>query len=548
LLGGANLATLDYGIRIPLGFMYGIPITPLGHLAHAVLPLLFIAVLVAVFGRRSDPSAPWETPVDLGLALGCGVGATALSSGWMSRYFLFRYPLTASDFGQYCESVGALRDGSLSGWVKQRSVVAGWLPSMLADALGVVDALFVGALISHVLMGVGIFLWARAAHSRLAGVCAVLLTLTVAPLVHLSRMVTFYPETVAGCVMAAAGSMLALRYRNLPAVFFSALTIGFVLLLDVRGLLWALPMLGLTGLATLLVRGLWRKLVAAGVLGVSLFVSYQVGGVTNWEETPSLERQTAYYVDEAIRRYKHPEIAAGLNTEQQVADSRYVWGWTPPADIPRTLRSLWRLKAALPEGIADQPETAYGRRTHVVPWVLPAGIGLLVALWGARRRRWLALGFLGTLTPFVVALQGTAQMVGHSRYIANGVTMVPVLLGLGFAVVAQGALSEQDSPDRRPAISRSEMGGLVAILVFVLGLVPCWISPVATWRAPVSADIEPTNSLWHAAHSAQLPLDISPRCVAALQRDFADGMPVGSRFLRWEVEKSPTHTPTLEGE
>ena len=528
--------------------MYGIPITPLGHLAHAVFPLLVIAVLLRRFARLGSPSEPWRTTTDVGLGMGAALLGTLLSSAWMTRYFLFRFSLTASDFGQYCESLGAFRGGDLALWAKQRSLVAGTLPGLLSDSLGIVDALLVGALISHVVMGFGIYLWARAAHSRLAGLVAVMLASAVAPLVHLSRTVTFYPETVAGCVLSAAAATLALRLRTLPAVLFSALVAGLVLLLDVRGLLWALPAVGLTAFAAILAKGWWRRVVGVALIGGCLAGSYALGERTSWELTPSLEQQTSFYVDEALRRFQPNNPNAGISTQEEVASSRYVWGRTDITEIPDTLQFLWTLRQGMPEGIEDQPETAYGRRTHMVPWLLPAGFGLALALWGARRRPWLALGFLGSLVPFAVALQGTANMVGHSRYMANGITMVPVLLGLGFAVCAQGALQRRDEAHDGPLLRRSEWIGLAIVLCLVLGMVPTWLSPVANWRAPVSADIEPSNSLWHAANSTALPVDVAPACAAALREDFASGLPVGSKLLEWTVEESPTHDPTLEGE
>ena len=528
--------------------MYGIPITPLGHLAHAVFPLLVIAVLLGRFARLGSPSEPWRTRTDLGLGLGAAILGTLFSSAWMTRYFLFRFSLTASDFGQYCESLGAFRSGALEEWAKQRSLVAGTLPGLLADSFGVVDALFIGALVSHVVMGFGIYLWARAAHSRLAGLVAVMLAASVAPLVHLSRTVTFYPETVAGCVLSAAAATLALRLRTLPAVLFSAAVASFVLLLDVRGLLWALPAVGLSAFAAVLLPGWWRRVVGMLLIAGCLAGSYQVGERTSWELTPSLEQQTSFYVDEALRRFQPNNPNAGISTQEEVASSRYVWGRTDLTELPDTLHFLWSLRQGMPEGIEDQPETAYGRRTHVTPWVLPAGFSLLIALWGARRRPWLALGFLGSLVPFAVALQGTSNMVGHSRYVANGITMIPVLLGLGFAVCAKGALGSKDEVTDGLRLRRAEWVGLGLVLVIVLGMVPTWLSPVANWRAPVSADIEPSNSLWHAANSTNLPVDVAPACAAALREDFAAGLPVGSKLLEWTVQESPTHDPTLEGE
>lgn len=525
--------------------MYGIPITPLGHLAHLVFPLPVIAVLLWFFGRRSDPNAPWKTRVDVGLALTCGVVVMLVNTFWMSRYFVQKYPLTASDFGQYCECVGVLREGFLTGFVKQRSVVAGLLPSFLARSFGIVDGLFLGALVSHVFLGAGIFLWARAAHSRMAGITAALLIGALAPLVHLTRTVTFYPETVAGCVMSAAGALLALRYRSLPAVLFASFCAALVLLMDVRGLLWALPAVGLTGTAICLMKGWGRRFAGAAILAGCLYGSYFVGGKVTWEQSPSLEQQTVYYVDEALRRF---DSSYGLSTGTDFAGSRFVWGRTDPRDIPKTLNFLWTLRQDLPEGIEDQHETAYGRRVHVVPWIVPALGGAILAVWGAHRRRWVWLGFLGSLVPFVVALQGSANLVAHPRYMANGITMIPVLLGVGFASLFLGPLARKDQVTQDPLFRRSDFGAMVLVLAVVLGMVPSWLSPVATWRAPVSSDIEPANSLWYAKSETNLPPDVSPRCMEFLRDDLASGAKSGSSLLGWEVASAPNHAPTLEGE
>jgi hypothetical protein len=100
----------------------------------------------------------------------------------------------------------------------------------------------------------------------------------------------------------------------------------------------------------------------------------------------------------------------------------------------------------------------------------------------------------------------------------------------------------------RPALTRSDGLAVGLVLVMVLGMIPSWVSPVANWRAPVSADIEPANTIWHAAHSDPLPLDVARGCADALKEDYANGLPVGSALMEWTVEESPTHDPTLEGE
>jgi len=528
--------------------MYGIPITPLGHLAHAVFPLLLLAALLRFFGRGGDPDAPWNSRIDIGLALLTGLVTTVLSAGWMARYFVARRPLAASDFGQYCESLAALSNGNLDQWVKQRSLAAGSLPGLFTDALGIVDGLLVGAWISHFFMAVGLFLWARAAHSRMAGIVAALIACSAAPLVHLSRTVTFYPQTVAACVLSAAGAMLSMRYRTLPAFAFSGIAMGVALLVDVRGLLWALPALGITSVAILMASGWHRKLLGFALVSGALFCSHSIGGRTTWDTSPSLEVQTVYYVDEAIRRFSTDDPGASLRAEDYPNASRFIWGQSGTTTIHRTLAFLAELRQEVPEGIESQHETAYARRVHLMPWVLPAVFGIILGVYAGWRRKWVAAALVGTVVPFAVALHGTAQMVSHSRYLANGITMVPVLLGIGFAAVAWGPLGREDADSGRRTLTVSDGIGIATIVVLLLGMIPTWLSPVATWRAPVAADIEPANSLWHAAHSKQLPVDVSVGCAEALRQDYESGLPVGSRLMGWEVTESPTHNPTLEGE
>ena len=126
--------------------------------------------------------------------------------------------------------------------------------------------------------------------------------------------------------------------------------------------------------------------------------------------------------------------------------------------------------------------------------------------------------------------------------------MVPVLLGVGFASLFLGPLARKDQVSEDPLFRRSDFGAMVLVLAVVLGMVPSWLSPVATWRAPVSSDIEPANSLWYAKSETNLPPDVSPRCMEFLREDLASGAKSGSALLGWEVAAAPNHAPTLEGE
>ena len=108
--------------------MHSIPISPLGHLLHAIWPLVVVGLLLRLVPGCGRASAPWCPRRDLGLAALFGALCAGISAFWMARYFIINAPVTASDFSQYCESIGAFRDNEMVGWNKQRSVVAGWLP------------------------------------------------------------------------------------------------------------------------------------------------------------------------------------------------------------------------------------------------------------------------------------------------------------------------------------------------------------------------------------------------------------------------------------
>ena len=41
-----------------------------------------------------------------------GLVGACLAGFWLSSFYLVEFPLTATDFSQYCQSVASLRDGS----------------------------------------------------------------------------------------------------------------------------------------------------------------------------------------------------------------------------------------------------------------------------------------------------------------------------------------------------------------------------------------------------------------------------------------------------
>ncbi|MFN7146032.1 MAG: hypothetical protein ACK4YP_19820, partial [Myxococcota bacterium] len=486
------------------------------------LPLLVVPLLLRV-ALRAPAEEPWRARVDVPLALAAGV-ATALVGGlWLVRFELLNHPLTASDFGQYCVGVDILRGEGGSRWPGQRSVAAGWLPGLLAGRLGILDALVVAAFVSFAATGAGVYVWAHTIGEQLGTVCAALALGTVGQIVVLTRTVTFYPATIAAFVLASAGAAAAVRWRTVPALLLAGIGAGAALLIDVRGLLWGLPTIAVglvaaaigppggakgpfSGPPALLV-ALLAPVGAAWLLGPWAFPS----------GTIALEQQVANWAADAARY-------AGATEPVDVPTGGFVWGTSDLRALPTTIHWLATVSDRLPAEVAADPVLARLRAALGRHWLFP-GLGALavVAATVGRRRPVALLALLVGAAPFLVALRGAVTVLGHPRYVATGLLVLPLLLGLAFEALATARLA----PDAAPMRPRSEalrLGvGVTAFVLLLLGVVPSWLSPASKWRMRVPADTEPTATLAVVAGEAAPSPAIDGACVTALRRDLDSG-------------------------
>lgn len=460
--------------------------------------LLLIPLVARYFAPNQNGDDAWRTRVDIPLTLFAGVLMAALSSFWLARYHLKGWPLTASDFAQYCQSVASLQSGGFQYWVSQRSVPSGWLAGMLSRDVGVVGGLVLSTLIAQAVTGSAIFLWARAAHGRVAGIASVLVACAVAPLVVLSRTVTFYPMFVAACALCSAGAMLAVRYRNLPALFMGGLGVGVALLMDVRGLYWALAGLVITciGVVPRYIGHLPKRL---GVVLAPIAASWFVARATTLPNAQGLDYQTRFFIEDAVARVPGASVDLGA-----VSGQDFLWGRSYPWEIPGAILRLMAMTAKIPPELAQSVEVAHNRETYLLPWIGPVVGGLLLWVLRMRLRPWTMAAFLISLGPFAVAYVTTATTLAHPRYLAVAMLAVPVALG-----VPLGAFVGAPSP---PKVGIPLLGFL---LVLVLGVVPSWLSPVAGWRVAFKAEMEPRVFQLQA-----VPMDNqNAYCVIALARD-----------------------------
>ena len=524
-----------------VGFMEALPLL-------IVLPLL----LRLIPWRRPDSGGAawpngerWRTLPELGLGLLCGLLFLALSTLWMADFHVTNYPVLTSDFSEYCASVAAARDGDWMAYSNNRSRLAGLPSGVLARSLGIVDGLAYSAAISAALVGAGLYFWGRALHSRLAGVAVVLLALTIGPVTLIPRTLSYYPVITAAFLWSVVGPAVALRFRTLPAVALAGLTTGLVLLVDVRGLIWALPALGLSLLAAVAPRAwrswkgwAWVPLRIGAVLGL-LFYSNIWGSVAFAPGAVSLEAQLWGFQMDRVHNLS-------LDYQPEKLLTHYKWGHSDPWKIPETLRGTAKLASELPEVARQTPITVSSREAHVEPWRAPIVGALMIAAVALVRRPWCLIALSGLL-PMAVTLKNASDYLVYPRYLQAPMLMFALLMGVAFVALAFDPVPKR-SPEPSEPTERSGVGryqwriwarpaaAVLMALLLALGAIPSFLSPLASWRSAVGAghDLPHLSTLLVAPEA--VPGWDEMTCLDLLRQDYQEGgHPAGSRLhdLRW---------------
>ena len=143
-------------------------------------------------------------------------------------------------------------------------------------------------------------------------------------------------------------------------MLLAGMGIGAVLLVDVRGLMWALPLLGGAGLAAVWgvkkdedvePRVMWtRRGLLLAALVLPIVVSYQLGTWAYPAHTTSLELQLDLRPLFATHGATGPEFVPPYEI-----DSAYRWGRSSVWEIPSTLGFILEQSSMeAPEGLASQ--------------------------------------------------------------------------------------------------------------------------------------------------------------------------------------------------
>jgi hypothetical protein len=190
-------------------------------------------------------------------------------------------PFSGPDLLQYCGAVATGFDEPRI-WPVTRAKVAA-VPALLLEwGDGPIRALWRSGALASVGLGAALFCWGRSIGGDAAGWAAVLVALTVGPLVNLQRTLGFYPVICAG--FALAGGMVANAWvrderRSDIVAGFAA---GMAGTLAPQGL----PLVLFWG-ALLLLRALFRRdSLRFGAVVASLMVTWGMGW---WSFSPDVE-------------------------------------------------------------------------------------------------------------------------------------------------------------------------------------------------------------------------------------------------------------------
>ncbi|MDG1482218.1 MAG: hypothetical protein P8R54_21680 [Myxococcota bacterium] len=499
---------------------------------------VFLVLILAVIGRLlpfapCDP--PWSWRSDLMLALLCGLLVALMGGSWLMPFHLIDGAHFSGDLSEYCNAVVDRAAADLSHYSHNRSLLPAWPAAFLLPHLGLLDAMVASSTAALGVLAAGLYLWGRALHSRMAGVAAALATCALAPLLLLSRMMSFYPETTAVFTLAAGLTAVAVRFSTPAALAAASLGAVLCLLVDLRGLLFALCFLVLIVLAaTRAPRRCWPARLAIPALALAL--GWAAADHAYLPQTAALETQV-----DLKRRLLDRGIAVPDALEKTL-ETGYVWGRSDPRQIPLTLLGLQRQSSALPPGALMDETTQRHLDAYLYPWLPLLSGALVVGALGlalGALRWWRLLALLGTAAPFVVAFKGAVELQrAFLRFLATGEPILALLLGLGFAVVYEGAA--RSGVSRRAGALRLAVGTLL-LLLLVLGVVPSAVSPVAPWRTPIPASDRQLRRLVDALESGA-PSQMTA-CLQQLRRDEAAGHSPRGRLYGGVADRPGSSAP-----
>ena len=395
--------------------------------------LLCCAIFALVHYFRPRAQSAQRVQYQLGLVLAIGLGLSTLwTYTWYTSLSFFE-----SDFAEYCVAVIEMNEDLTQADIPpKRSRLAALLPAMLSKVTGIMNGFALSSILSTVLTFLFVFVWATALGGVGAGIYSVGILSVMTPMVLMPHFLTFYPPIVCATVFAAAGLALWGRFRTPVTACMCGLGIATCLLIDVRGVVWAVPF-WIGGVCLLSFNVKAQNVLSALLLHIPIWCSWFGGWWSYSSNASSLEKQLdvrPLYVgfDESNPLFQPP----------WTVDSGFVWGWFEPVQILDTVAFIWTQRSyPVPEAFLDWQLAADGPRDEIAYWTLAMGIGLIGSLVTMLFRTFgkgkveRVLLLLCTLSPFLLLFHSLQSMVEqHIRFYMHTMPGIAVVVGVGMAI------------------------------------------------------------------------------------------------------------------
>ena len=266
----------------------------------------------------------WCAPKSTKLSFGVGIGMALLlgmASIWNYGWYT-DLPYFETDLSEYCVAIELMKEDWVNGDMPpKRSRLAAVLPWILAQYWPILDALALSSIFCTIGTFLCLYIWAWALFGPGPALISTVSISMMAPIVLMSRFLTFYPPIVFVTVLASMALALWWKFRHWTAALLCGVSIGLCLCIDVRGVVWAVPFwVGAHGL--LILGDTYLKRVGQFfALNIPVWSSWFLGWWAYTANSASLEKQMdvrPLYVgfDEDNPLFQPP----------WTIDSHFVWG------------------------------------------------------------------------------------------------------------------------------------------------------------------------------------------------------------------------------
>ncbi len=461
-----------------------------------VVPIILLSIIIP----SARGGVKWGRIADVAAACICGYAVLYATNAYVVDHYIDGGTLVASDYTRYCDCVGVVRDGVFDRYVRIHSILPALLPGVLSTHFGVLDGLLYTSMFATFLAIIGLYAWGYALGGRLSGILSALFFAAIAPLSVIVRQPTFYPEITAVFIWTMASTALAVRHATPASFFLSGCSIALSLLIDLRGLLWAAPVLiiNLSVYVYELVRPRWcgvrYRMLMIFAFVIPIFLSFPAGRLVYLPGTTPLERQVAISIEDQAR-WLGIEHYGGRAYTAQFRHGGYVWGWSSPRSWVGAVLSVKKQRDDLVDSLRNIPAeevtkvgTVWSR--HVSPFlgILSASL-IVIFIYGFRDKRSLLAVVASMSIPLLMIVE-SAQFLVMVRYIQSPIAVVPVIIGVAIArFVSGGVVLEPDLLG--PALWKAWLRPafvVVSCVLLVTGAVDSYVSPRAAWRVPLVAD------------------------------------------------------------